>query len=217
MSDTERDKIDFDKGDGVVPAVVQSADTSQILMVGYMTRESLDATIATGSVTFYSRSKGRLWTKGETSGNRLEFVSFAVDCDGDALLVQARPTGPVCHTGASTCFVDGPDGAFGFLGRLERVIEQRSREGDDTSYTRRLLEGGSAPSARKVGEEAVEVAIAALDESAHRVTEEAADLVYHLLVLLRTRGLGLDDVVNELRGRHHDDGDLDRRDNQTEG
>jgi phosphoribosyl-ATP pyrophosphohydrolase/phosphoribosyl-AMP cyclohydrolase len=204
MSDTERDRIDFDKGDGIVPAVVQSADTSQILMVGYMTRESLDATIATGSVTFYSRSKGRLWTKGETSGNRLEFVSFAVDCDGDALLVQARPTGPVCHTGASTCFVDGPDGAFGFLGRLESIIDERGAAGDATSYTRSLLEAGPAAPARKVGEEAVEVAIAALDESDDRVVEETADLLYHLLVLLKSRGLSLDDAVRVLHQRHED-------------
>lgn len=202
MSERRPEQIDFEKDGGIVPAVIQDANTGQVLMVGYMSQEALDATLASGNVTFYSRSKKRLWTKGETSGNRLEFVRYAIDCDGDALLVQAVPAGPVCHTGSSTCFVDGPEGAFGFLGRLEAVIEERSREGDATSYTRRLLEGGAVPAARKVGEEAVEVAIAALEESEQRVTEESADLLYHLLVLLRARGLELEDVVAELRQRH---------------
>lgn len=202
MSDTPWDGIDFEKGGGLVVAVVQDATSGQVLMVGYMSPESLNATVNSGRVTFHSRSKDRLWTKGESSGNYLDFVSLEIDCDGDALLVQAEPTGPVCHTGARTCFVDGSSGAFGFLGRLQDVIERRAQEGDETSYTRQLLEGGPAAPARKVGEEAVEVAIAALAESDERLTEETADLLYHLLVLLKSRGLSLADAVTVLRKRH---------------
>lgn len=202
MSDKRLDSIDFEKGGGIVPAIVQDATTGQILMVGYMTSEALAASIASKKVTFYSRSKNRLWTKGESSGHYLEFVSYSVDCDRDALLVQAIPTGPVCHTGSSTCFVDGPAGAFGFLGHLEAIINKRAAEGDETSYTHQLLSGGSAAAARKVGEEAVEVAIAALDETDERVADEAADLLYHLLVLLKSRGLALQDAVEVLRRRH---------------
>jgi phosphoribosyl-ATP pyrophosphohydrolase/phosphoribosyl-AMP cyclohydrolase len=202
MSDIPRDSIDFEKGGGIVPAVVQNAATSQVLMVGYMSKESLEATVLTGRVTFYSRSKDRLWTKGETSGNHLEFLGYTIDCDGDALLIQAVPTGPVCHTGASTCFVDGPKGSFGFLGRLEDIIDERAKGGDEGSYTHRLLAGGPAAAARKVGEEAVEVAIAALEETDDRLKEETADLLYHLLVLLKSRGLRLHDAVEVLRDRH---------------
>jgi len=202
MSDTARDSIDFEKGGGIVPAIVQDAATSQVLMVGYMSKESLEATVRTGRVTFYSRSKGRLWTKGETSGNHLEFHGFEIDCDGDALLIQAAPTGPVCHTGASTCFVDGPKGSFGFLGRLEDIIDERARGEDEESYTHRLLAEGPAAAARKVGEEAVEVAIASLQETDERVKEETADLLYHLLVLLKSRDLKLRDAVEVLRDRH---------------
>lgn len=204
MSDSQKNSIDFDKGGGIVPAVVQDAATGQILMVGYMSEASLETTIRTGLVTFYSRSKKRLWTKGESSGNHLEFIRHRIDCDGDAILIQAHATGPVCHTGASTCFVNGPEGSFGFLGDLERIIDTRAESADESSYTYRLLtEGPSAP-ARKVGEEAVEVAIAALEETDERLKEETADLLYHLLVLLKSRGLGLIDAVEVLMGRHVD-------------
>ena len=202
MSDAPKNNIDFQKGGGIVPAVVQDATTGQILMVGYMSEESFEATLRTGLVTFYSRSKNRLWTKGETSGNHLRFLRHTVDCDGDALLIEAIPTGPVCHTGASTCFVDGPDGSFGFLGLLERVIDERAEEADEQSYTYRLLTEGPSASARKVGEEAVEVAIAALEETDERLKEETADLLYHLLVLLKSRGLRLRDAVEVLQNRH---------------
>ena len=202
MCAKQLDEIDFAKGNGLVPAIIQDFSTGQVLMVGYMSDESLRETVASGLVTFYSRSKNRLWTKGESSGNHLAFVDYAIDCDGDALLIRAEPSGPVCHTGSSTCFVDGPDGSFGFLGHLEAVINQRAADDDEGSYTKSLLENGSAASARKVGEEAVEVAIASLDESQERVADEAADLLYHLLVLLKSRDLTLSDVVAVLASRH---------------
>lgn len=206
MSDAQNTGIDFEKGGGIVPAIVQDATTGQVLMLGFMSAASLDKTLETGLVTFHSRSKDRLWTKGESSGNHLRFVRYKVDCDGDTLLVEAIPTGPVCHKGTSTCFVDGPEGAFGFLGVLEGIISARAESADESSYTYRLLtEGPSAP-ARKVGEEAVEVAIAALEETDERLKEETADLLYHLLVLLKARGLHLKDAVEVLRMRHGEAG-----------
>ncbi len=206
MSESLPPGIDFEKGDGLVPAVVQDASTSQVLMLGYVSRQSLEMTLKTGRVTFYSRSKDRLWVKGESSGHFLNFVSLRVDCDGDTVLIQALPTGPVCHKGTATCFVDNHEGAFGFLGELELIIDSRAEEADESSYTYRLLtEGPSAP-ARKVGEEAVEVAIAALEETDERLKEETADLLYHLLVLLKARGLRLSDAVEVLRKRHGEKG-----------
>ncbi|MFV1981324.1 MAG: bifunctional phosphoribosyl-AMP cyclohydrolase/phosphoribosyl-ATP diphosphatase HisIE [Rhodothermia bacterium] len=188
--------------DGLVPAIVQDARTGQVLMLAYMNREAFAKTLETGLVTFFSRSRGKLWTKGETSGNFLRYVSHRNDCDGDAILVKARPDGPTCHTGARTCFVDSPDGSFGFLGELEAVIVSRENTDPKKSYTSELLSGGPAATARKVGEEAVEVTIAAITESDERLAEESADLVYHLLVLLRSRGLSLNDVAGILEERH---------------
>ena len=188
--------------DGLIPAIVQDATTGQILMLGYMNRESFDRTLESGLVTFFSRSRQELWTKGETSGNRLEYVGHEIDCDSDTLLVSAKPSGPVCHTGSRTCFVDSPDGSFGFFGSLERIVSDRADADPAESYTARLLNEGPVGAARKVAEEGVEVTIAAISESDERLTEEAADLVYHLVVTLRSRGLSLADVAAVLERRH---------------
>jgi phosphoribosyl-ATP pyrophosphohydrolase/phosphoribosyl-AMP cyclohydrolase len=187
--------------DGLVPAIVQDATTGQVLMLAYMNQESFEKTLDTELVTFFSRSRNELWTKGETSGNYLRYVSHTIDCDGDTVLVKALPDGPVCHTGARTCFVDSSEGAFGFLGDLEAVIASRENSGDEQSYTNQLLSEGPAAPARKVGEEALEVTIAAISESDERLAEESADLVYHLLVLLRSRGMSLADIVRVLQKR----------------
>lgn len=195
--------IDFEKGGGLVPAIVQDARTGAVLMLGYMNREALDRTVQAGLVTFFSRERGVLWTKGETSGNTLAFESMAVDCDGDTLLVRARPSGPVCHTGTDTCWGESnaPDPMV-FLAELDAVVAGRSGTPPEESYTRRLLDGGAAAAGQKVGEEAVEVVVAALAQDDGRVVDEAADLVYHLVVLLRTRGLSLGDVARRLEERH---------------
>ena len=187
---------------GLIPAVVQHTVSGQVLMLAYMNEESFTKTLETGLVTFFSRSRQELWTKGETSGNTLHYVGHEVDCDRDTILVRARPEGPVCHTGSRTCFVDSDDGAFGFLGELESVIASRDGADPGESYTAMLLAGGPAAPARKVGEEAVEVLAAALSESDERVAEESADLLYHLLVVLKSRGLTLQDVVDVLESRH---------------
>lgn len=188
--------------DGLVPAIVQDARTSQVLMLAYMNEESFRKTMETGFVTFFSRSRGELWTKGETSGNYLRYVSHAVDCDSDTLLVQANPDGPACHTGSRTCFTDSTVGSLGFLGELEDIIASREGADPESSYTSRLLSEGPAAPARKVGEEGLEVAMAAVTESDERVLEESADLLYHLLVVLKSRGLSLSDVVDVLVDRH---------------
>lgn len=192
-------KFDFDKMGGLVPAIVQDAKTRQMLMLGYMNAEALEKTKAEGVVTFHSRSKGRLWTKGETSGNVLKVVSIEADCDGDALLIQAEPVGPTCHTGTTSCFVPEPDGA---LARLEATIVARKAAGTtDTSYTARLFAEGLPRIAQKVGEEGVEVVIAALSGSDKDLSGEAADLLYHLTVLLQARGLALRNVIDVLEKR----------------
>jgi phosphoribosyl-ATP pyrophosphohydrolase/phosphoribosyl-AMP cyclohydrolase len=191
--------IDFDKGTGLVPAIVQDARTRAVLMLGYMNREAYERTRAEGVVTFFSRSRGRLWTKGETSGNRLIVENIVTDCDNDALLVQARPTGPVCHTGADACF----DAPSDFIHYLDRVIASRRDDADpDSSYTARLLAGGAAAAAQKVGEEATEVVIEAVGGTDARLLEESADLVFHLLAALAARGLSWADVVAVLEARH---------------
>ena len=192
-------KIDFDKMGGLVPAIVQDAKSREMLMLGYMNAEALAKTEAEGLVTFHSRSKGRLWTKGETSGNVLKVVSIKHDCDNDALLIEAEPAGPTCHTGTQSCFVADADGA---LARLEATIVARKAAGaTDTSYTAKLLAGGLPRMAQKVGEEGVEVVIAALSGTDVELSGEAADLLYHLTVLLQARGLGLRNAIEVLETR----------------
>jgi phosphoribosyl-ATP pyrophosphohydrolase/phosphoribosyl-AMP cyclohydrolase len=197
--------VDFDKAGGLVPAIVQDADTGAVLMLAYMNREALDETLKRRRAVFYSRSKQRLWEKGETTGHTLDVVDVAVDCDNDTLLVTARPRGPACHVGTLTCFGDAPRAAatgIGFLAKLEGIVEQRATEKPESSYTARLLAKGTAKVAQKVGEEGVEVALAGVAEADDKVLEESADLVFHLLVLLRARGLSLKQVVDTLESRH---------------
>ena len=188
----------WDKQGGLLPAIVQDASTLRVLMLGYMSRESLAQTLQSGWVTFYSRSRQALWTKGETSGHRLALVSLHADCDRDSLLVQARPAGPTCHTGSDSCFPDAPGDP---LAALDGVVEARRLAAADASYTRRLFDAGLARIAQKVGEEGVETALAAVTADDAALRGEAADLAYHLLVLLRARGLGLADLRAELAGR----------------
>ena len=198
-------RIDFGKGDGLVPAIIQDADNGAVLMLGYMNREALDETLKRGRAVFYSRSKQRLWEKGETTGHTLEVVGVALDCDADTLLISAHPRGPACHNGTRTCFGNDPRSAaesLAFLAKLESVIEQRASEKPEASYTARLLEKGIARVAQKVGEEGVELALAGVGDSGDKVVEESADLLYHLLVLLRARGLRFGDVVRILEARH---------------
>lgn len=192
--------VRFD-GAGLVPGIVQDADTGQVLMLGYLNAESVRLTEETGFVTFWSRSRRRLWRKGETSGHALSVVDMALDCDGDALLIRARPAGPTCHTGAVSCFGDAPDRSFAELDALWAVIASRAAERPPDSYTTSLLEGGVDVVGRKVTEEATEVLLAAKDDAVgagDRVAEEAADLLYHLLVLLAERNVTPSDVLEEL-------------------
>lgn len=203
-ADQPRDWLDadWDKGDGLLPAIIQDVRTGQILMLGYMNREAAEATLDSGRVTFFSRSKQRLWTKGETSGNRLGFVSAALDCDRDTILVQAVPAGPACHTGARTCFTDDlPQGA-GFLGHLDGLIQQRRAEMPEESYTTSLFKAGKARVAQKVGEEGVELALARMKDDRVEMANEAADLLYHLMVLLADADMSLADALTVLRSRH---------------
>jgi phosphoribosyl-ATP pyrophosphohydrolase/phosphoribosyl-AMP cyclohydrolase len=197
--------IDFAKGDGLVPAIVQDADTGAVLMMAYMNREALEQTVARGRAVFFSRSKQRLWEKGETTGHTLDVVDMVADCDNDTLLVTARPRGPACHNGTLTCFGNEPRSAaahIAFLAKLESVIAQRATEKPEASYTARLLEKGVARVAQKVGEEGVELALAGAAQGEDKVVEEAADLLFHMLVLLRARGLTLREVVQKLESRH---------------
>jgi len=195
-------KIDFEKGVGLVPAIVQNADTLQVLMLGYMNADAFAKTQETGLVTFYSRSRKTLWTKGETSGNSLALVDMTVDCDKDTVLVKARPVGPTCHTGTVSCFgEDGADGV-GFLAYLETLIEGRKTSDPESSYTAQLLQGPLRRAAQKVGEEGVETALAAVAETEDKLVSEAADLFYHTLVLLAAKDVKLGAVIAELKGRH---------------
>lgn len=195
-------EINWDKMDGLLPVVVQDADTLQVLMVGYMNREALSTTLENKRVTFFSRSKQRLWEKGETSGDTLDLVSVEVDCDGDALLVMARPKGPTCHLKTTSCFGEARAPGIGFLAHLNRVVDQRFREKPEGSYTTKLVQEGLDRIIQKVGEEAVETVIAAKNEALTPLKGEAADLIFHLLVLLRAKNLPLADVVEKLRDRH---------------
>ena len=203
---TDLDGLDWGKSAGLLPAIVQDAASGSVLMLGYMNREALAATQASGRVTFWSRRKKRLWTKGETSGNFLELCSISADCDGDTLLILARPLGPACHLGTRTCFGTAPPRAaaeqFAFLGTLEEVIEQRIETRPDGSYTAKLLAEGTRRIAQKVGEEGLELAIASLVQSDADVIGEAADLLYHILLLLHAKQLSLAQVVTQLEARH---------------
>ena len=195
-------KIDFEKGGSLVPAIVQDAKTEQVLMLGYMNEASLAKTQETGLVTFFSRSRQELWTKGETSGNTLKLQSITIDCDNDTLLLRAVPTGPTCHEGTVSCFGDkGPEG-LGFLAYLQDLIEERKSADTDSSYTASLLQGPLRRAAQKVGEEGVETALAAVAETDDKLTSEAADLVYHLLVLLAAKDVKFESVIAELKSRH---------------
>ncbi|MGY0633206.1 bifunctional phosphoribosyl-AMP cyclohydrolase/phosphoribosyl-ATP diphosphatase HisIE [Luteimonas sp. A478] len=191
--------LDWDKSDGLLPVIVQDAESLRVLMLGYMDRTALAATLELRLVTFFSRSKRRLWTKGESSGHVLELVSVQADCDGDALLVLARPHGPTCHLQRPSCFAGAP--GAGVLATLDALVAEREAERPEGSYTTRLFEGGLRRIAQKVGEEGVETALAAVAEDDAALVGEAADLVYHLLVLLRARGLGLADLERRLEAR----------------
>lgn len=199
MRPEQIDALAWPKQDGLLPAIVQDAATLRVLMLGYMDREALRATLSGGRVTFFSRSRRRLWTKGEESGHFLQLVSLEPDCDGDTLLVQAHPCGPTCHLGSASCFPGAPGS---FLHELEGLIARRERERPPGSYTARLFEEGVRAVAQKVGEEGVETALAAVAQDEAAVAAESADLIFHLLVLLRARGLGLADVMQVLRARH---------------
>lgn len=196
---TALDAADFDKGDGLIPAIVQDAGTHRVLMLGWMDRAALAATLDTRRVTFFSRSRQRLWTKGETSGHVLELVSLELDCDRDTLLVQAIAHGPTCHLQRTSCFPEAPGDV---LGALDALIAARVREKPEGSYTTRLLDAGLPRIAQKVGEEGVETALAAVTADDAALAGEAADLLYHLVVLLNARGMGLRDVLDVLASRH---------------
>jgi phosphoribosyl-AMP cyclohydrolase / phosphoribosyl-ATP pyrophosphohydrolase len=195
-------KIDFQKMNGLVPAIVQDIDSQKVLMLAYMNEEAYQRTLESGKVTFYSRSRKCLWTKGETSGNYLLMKDMLLDCDGDALLVKAQPTGPVCHTGEDTCFFERNEYQRDFLRTLEDLIAQRKKDRPPNSYTTTLFEKGIKTIARKVGEEATEVLIEALAGDQTRLKDESADLLYHLLVLLQSRDIALDEVITVLEKRH---------------
>lgn len=195
-------QADWAKGGGLLPAIIQHVHTGQVLMLGYMNEEAAEVTVTSGKVTFYSRSKERLWTKGETSGNHLTFCSAMLDCDRDAILVQAMPAGPVCHTGARTCFTDDLPVNAGLLGHLDRIIQQRRAEMPDGSYTTSLFAKGAARIAQKVGEEGVELALARMKDDREEIANESADLLYHMLVLLSDADMSLADVMEVLRQRH---------------
>jgi phosphoribosyl-ATP pyrophosphohydrolase/phosphoribosyl-AMP cyclohydrolase len=195
------ENLAWDKMQGLIPAIVQDADTGKVLMLAYMSQEALQKTCETQWVTFFSRSKNNLWVKGEISGNRLALVEIIADCDADTLLVLARPQGPACHTGDVTCFGNAPKTDAEFMRDLSALIAQRDEQRPEGSYTTELFQAGLKRIAQKVGEEAVEVALAAVKGSDEETCEEAADLLFHLLVLLRARKLCLADVVKALRAR----------------
>ena len=193
--------IDFQKsGNLLVPAIIQDSATLKVLMLGYMNKEALEKTIAEGKVTFFSRSKGRLWTKGESSGNFLYVKKIFKDCDNDTVLIQAEPAGPTCHTGSSSCFKT--DDSEGFIRKLQKIVENRKIERPEGSYTVKLFDKGVNKIAQKVGEEAVETVIEAIDCNDERLVYEASDLIYHLLVLLTYKGMNISTIEKELYKRH---------------
>jgi phosphoribosyl-ATP pyrophosphohydrolase/phosphoribosyl-AMP cyclohydrolase len=192
--------IDFKKGNGIVPAIIQDNATLQVLMAGYMNEEAYEKTLAEGKVTFFSRSKNRLWTKGETSGNFLYVKAIAIDCDNDTLLIKVDPAGPVCHLGSKSCFKE--ETAKGFIYELEKIINQRIDNDVADSYTNKLFRQGINKVAQKVGEEAVELVIESKDDNQELFKNEAADLLYHLLILLKTKGISLTVIEEVLSDRH---------------
>lgn len=195
-------EINFDKNTGLVPAIIQDAATKNVLMLGYMNQEAFDKTVETNKVTFYSRSKQRLWTKGEESGNFLHLVNIKNDCDEDTLLVSVNPQGPTCHKGTNTCWKGDNSQNFGFLSTLENVIEGRKENLDEKSYVSSLFKAGINKVAQKVGEEAVEVVIEAMDSNDNLFLDESADLLFHYLILLQAKGYKLDDIVEVLKSRN---------------
>ncbi len=194
--------IDFDKMGGLVPAIIQDADTAKVLMLGFMNREAYAKTMETGKVTFYSRTRNRLWTKGEESGNILHVVSVKEDCDQDTLLIQVHPAGPVCHTGTDTCWGEKNEQPVMFLKELQDFINVRHSEMPEGSYTTSLFRSGVNKMAQKVGEEAVETVIEACNGTGDRLIYESADLLYHLIVLLTSKGYSIEDIARELKERH---------------
>lgn len=198
----DRERLDWAQGDNLLPAIVQHWRDGRVLMLGYMNREALDATLDSGKITFYSRSKRRLWMKGERSGCVLVLRDLRVDCDGDTLLVLAEPHGPTCHRGSESCFGDDIAPELAFLSQLDVVVAGRDSDRSEDSYTSRLFKSGTRRIAQKVGEEGVETALAAVIQEDAELLGESADLFFHLLVLLRVRGLGISDLVNTLRARH---------------
>ena len=193
-------KPDFNKGAGLLPAIIQDDTSSEVLMLGYMNEESFRKTVDEGKVCLYSRSKKRLWTKGESSGNFLYVRSIKLDCDNDSILIKVKPAGPVCHTGSETCF--GDRSSRGFLYRLQEIINERIESKADGSYTYKIFSKGINKVAQKVGEEAVELIIEAKDDNRDLFENEAADLLYHLLILLRARGVSLESIEDVLKNRH---------------
>lgn len=194
--------LDFDKVGGLIPAIIQDNNTSKVLMLGYMNEEALAKTLETKKVTFYSRTKQRLWTKGEESGNFLNLVSIESDCDKDTLLIKVEPVGPVCHTGSDTCFGETNKEDILFLKFLQNFIEKRYQEMPEGSYTTSLFKSGVNRMAQKVGEEAIESVIEACNGTDERLVYESADMLYHLIVLLTSKGLSIEDLARELQKRH---------------
>ncbi|MEZ5499579.1 MAG: bifunctional phosphoribosyl-AMP cyclohydrolase/phosphoribosyl-ATP diphosphatase HisIE [Steroidobacteraceae bacterium] len=204
LNELDIERVNFGKLDGLVPAITRDAVSGELLMLGFMNREALEATIELGQAVFYSRTRGKLWKKGETSGHVMDVVEVRLDCDDDTLLFDVVPSGPVCHRGAATCFDDGRPGARSamFLNVLENIIARRIAAPDENSYTQRLYCEGVKRIAQKVGEEAVELAIAASSGDDSAVVAESADLLYHLLVLIKARNLTLENIIEELEARH---------------
>ena len=194
--------LDFEKMGGLIPAIVQDNNTNKVLMLGFMNEEALEQTLSSGKVTFFSRTKNRLWMKGETSGNTLSVVSITPDCDNDTLLIKAIPAGPVCHLGTDTCFGEKNEEDIMFLKYLQNFIERRRHEMPEGSYTTTLFQKGINRMAQKVGEEAVETVIEATNGTEDRLIYEASDLIYHLIVLLTCKGVRIDDLARELKKRH---------------
>ena len=194
--------LDYEKVDGLIPAIIQDNETSKVLMLGYMNKEALEKTIETNKVTFFSRTKNRLWTKGEESGNFLNVVSIAPDCDNDTLLIKVNPVGPVCHTGSDTCFKEKNQEPILFFKTLQNFINKRYQELPEGSYTTSLFNSGVNRMAQKVGEEAIESVIEACNGTDDRLIYESSDMIYHLIVLLTSKGLSIENLADELQKRH---------------